>query len=315
MRIAILGENSDLQVQAVSTALGALGAEVLCLSPNCLDGSHGVAVLEGDLLVDTAAFDDVGALWVKQLPLPFHACAGAGPPAESGDRLFELQTQVREKLQLVLSWLCELEDRGTVVVNPARSGAHFIFKPYQLARMRRAGVPVPRTLYTTSPEAALAFRKEVGPCIVKPIAGGAYTRDFDDVEVQDTLELIRKSPVVVQERIFGEHVRVTIVGDEIVSAVVIGSPALDYRTDPDYHSNAHYDEARLSDEGKRIALAAAQASGLTYTGIDILRNGDRHVVLECNTSPIYLDIERRMGHAISQGIAAYLVACAKQKNG
>ena len=195
-------------------------------------------------------------------------------------------------------------------MNPPLSGASFLFKPYQLALMRKAGVPVPRTLYTSSPEAALAFRAAVGPAIVKPIAGGAHTLDFDDPEVRGTLHLIERAPIVMQERIRGEHVRVTIVDAEIVSAVVIESDELDYRNDPNYHRNASYRGAQLSDEGAEIALRAAKASRLSYTGLDILRDGETHVVLECNTSPLYMDIEQRMGHPISAKLAAFLVRSA-----
>jgi glutathione synthase/RimK-type ligase-like ATP-grasp enzyme len=178
--------------------------------------------------------------------------------------------------------------------------------------MHRAGIPVPRTLYTSSAAAARAFRAEVGPSIVKPIAGGAHTRDFDSPDVQATLHLIHRAPIVVQERVYGQHLRVTVVGGEIVSAVVIESEMLDYRDDPQYHQAATYREAELSEEGRAIALGAAAASRLSYTGIDILRHGDRHVVLECNTSPIYLDIERRIGHPISAKLAAFLYQSASR---
>ncbi len=312
MRIGILGDPSDVQVQAVAEAISSEGASVVQLPPSAIELGGGVALLDGDLFVDEHAFDDVGAWWVKQLPYSFVPTPrGDRVQAISHEGLHELQVQVRERLMLTLSWLLELEDLGIPIINSPRSGMHFIPKPYQLERMRRAGVPVPRTLYTSSPEAAVAFRNEVGPCIVKPIAGGATTRDFDDEDVRASLESIRGAPIVVQERAYGQHLRVTIVGGEIVSAVVIRSDALDYRTDPNYHTNASYEEAGLSEAGRSIALLAAEASALVYTGIDILRDGDRHTVLECNTSPIYLDIERRMGHPISRKLAQYLIARAE----
>lgn len=309
MRIGILGDPRDPQVGAVERELRALDATPVVLAPHVIEAGRGFALLEGELLLDDDAFGDVGAWWVKTLPSPY--LPGAEAAGASPERAFELQIQTRERLQLVLSWLCELDDLGVPIVNPPRSGINFLFKPYQLALMRRAGVPVPRTIYTSSEAAARAFRAEVGPCIVKPIAGGAHTRDFDSDEVQATLHLIRGAPIVVQERIHGEHVRVTVVGGEIESAVVIESAELDYRDDPRYHEDASYREAELTAEGRKIALEAARASKLTYTGIDILRKGDTHVVLECNTSPIYLDIERRMGHAISRALARHLVQQAK----
>lgn len=304
MRIGILGNAADLQVQAVAEALNNLGVTPVILSPGAIESGRGFALLDGEFFLDDDALGDVRAWWVRSLPSPFvtgKELAGVTP-----EQAFERQTQTRERVQIAMSWLLELDDLGVAIVNPPRSGINFIAKPYQLSLMRRAGVPVPRTLYTSSPAAARAFRAEVGPCIVKPIAGGAHTRDFDEESVQASLHLIRGAPIVVQERAFGEHLRITVVGGEIVSAVVIESQELDYRDDPEYHHNAKYREANLSSDGLQIALAAAHASQLVYTGIDILRRGENHVVLECNTSPIYLDIERRMGHPISSKLAQYL---------
>ena len=306
MRIGILGDAREIHAKAVASELERLGATVVYLPPNAIESGLGFALLDGEILLGSDAFGDVAAWWVRALPSQWAERARVVEAAGDPQKIFEATLQARERLQLVLSWLCGLADRGVPIVNPPLSGASFLFKPYQLALMREAGVPVPRTLYTSSAQAAVAFRAEVGPCIVKPIAGGAHTRDFDDAEVQDTLHLIEGAPIVMQERIRGSHVRVTIVDGEIVSAVVIESDELDYRTDPDYHANARYREAELSAEGASIAIRAAAASRLSYTGLDILRDGASHVVLECNTSPIYMDIERRMGHPISAKLAAFL---------
>ncbi|MCC7381273.1 MAG: ATP-grasp domain-containing protein [Deltaproteobacteria bacterium] len=306
MRVGILSDPREIQGKAVAAELEKLGASVVFFPPTAIEAGMGFALLEGEVLLGDDAFGDVRAWWVRSLVSQWPARSEVVAAADKPQQLFELGIQARERLQLVLSWLCGLADQGTPIVNPPWSGASFLFKPYQLALMRRAGVPVPRTLYTTSPHAAKAFRAEVGPAIVKPIAGGAHTRDFDDPSVQESLHLIQRAPIVMQERVFGEHVRVTIIDREIVSAVVIDSAELDYRDDPEYHQNARYKEAELSTGGQAIALRAAEASRLSYTGIDILRNGDAHVVLECNTSPIYMDIERRMGHPISAKLAAFL---------
>jgi D-alanine-D-alanine ligase-like ATP-grasp enzyme len=305
--IGILGDPTEPHAAAVAREAEKLSAEVLFLRPHALERGTSMGLRDGRLVVDGVDLNRASAWWVKTLPPSMLHGPEAIPPHRLRPDLHEAEIQVRERLQLVLGWLCERADAGVRVLNPPMSSSFVVAKPLQLAGMRDAGVPVPKTLHTNDPTLAAAFRAEVGPCIVKPIGGGAFARDFDDHDVQQSLGLIAQAPIVVQERAFGEHVRVTLVGDELVSAVVIASEHLDYRTDERYHRDARYREANLSAEGVRIAHLAARASGLVYTGIDILRDGDRHVVLECNTSPLYLDVELRMGHPISARIAAWLV--------
>jgi glutathione synthase/RimK-type ligase-like ATP-grasp enzyme len=50
--------------------------------------------------------------------------------------------------------------------------------------------------------------------------------------------------------------------------------------------------------------AAARRCSLRFAGIDIKRTPEgRHVFLELNSSPIYLDVEWKLGHPISRAIA------------
>ena len=63
---------------------------------------------------------------------------------------------------------------------------------------------------------------------------------------------------MVQERVHGERLRVTVVGEEIVSAVVIESDDLDSHDDPAYQAAARYREAELSEEARQIAFAASR---------------------------------------------------------
>jgi glutathione synthase/RimK-type ligase-like ATP-grasp enzyme len=301
--IILTGPASDVHIKAVSSYIQQAGHQVQIVDPGMFTVKHRFAVLDEELIVDDHAYENIDAVWLRQMPTNYVSYSELN---HSEISLLDREAVVKERQSLFLAWLIALSDRNVPIVNPVHSSSVFISKPTQLWRMRAAGVPVPQTLYTNSADAAQAFRQAVGPCIVKAIGGGTHAEDFDSAVIQEKLDAMKIGPIVLQEKIKGQHLRVTVVDNKIVSAVRILSEHLDYRTDDRYHAGGLYEEANLSEEGQRIALLAAQASRLNFTGIDILRDGDHHVVLECNTAPIYWDLEDKMKHPISAAIAAFL---------
>lgn len=112
----------------------------------------------------------------------------------------------------------------------------------------------------------------------------------------------------------GDDLRIMLVGDEVVSCVAIDTPEqhLDFRADPVYSGGeARYREVPLPEPVKQFCRQAARACGLTFAGIDIKHQGDDYVFLELNSSPIYLDVEVKLGHPISRAIARAVVEGAR----
>jgi glutathione synthase/RimK-type ligase-like ATP-grasp enzyme len=187
------------------------------------------------------------------------------------------------------------------------------YKPFQLHVLRSLGARVPRTLISNDPDAIRAFHAEVKDVIFKPIMGGAITRVLEE-EALGRLENVTASPVIFQERAPGEDLRIMLVGEDIVSCVAIETPEqhLDFRADPVYSGGeATYREVRLPEPVRRFCREAARACGLTFAGIDIKHQGDDWVFLELNSSPIYLDVERKLGHPISHALARRVVEGAR----
>jgi glutathione synthase/RimK-type ligase-like ATP-grasp enzyme len=135
-----------------------------------------------------------------------------------------------------------------------------------------------------------------------------------DKEALKSLDAVTSSPVIFQERVPGDDLRVMLVGDQIVSSVAIVTPEqhLDFRADPIYSGGgASYREVELPEPVRRFCREAARACGLTFAGIDIKHQGDAWVFLELNSSPIYLDVELKLGHPISRAIARRVVEGAR----
>ncbi len=314
MRIGIFGSSDDPQCLAVARESKALGADNVLIASNALQQGKEFSFLDGRVLYRGHDISDLSAFYLRQIPAPY------APSMEKDDALvlyedwFNRYMQSRERASFYVSWLLNLQHDGAVIVNAPHAASVLQYKPYQLHALRRLGAQVPRTLISNDPAQVRAFHAEVKDVIFKPLMGGAITRALD-AEALERLEAIRASPVIFQERIGGEDLRVMLVGDQIVSSVAIVTPDqhLDFRADPVYSGGeASYREVVLPEAVQAFCRQAARKCGLSFAGIDIKHDGDRWVFLELNSSPIYLDVEVKLGHPISAAIARLVVDGARQ---
>ena len=64
----------------------------------------------------------------------------------------------------------------------------------------------------------------------------------------------------------------------------------------------------LPDEAARAAVATAERWGMIFAAVDFMvdaRTG-RHIILECNSAPFFVNFERFTGLPITSRLAAYL---------
>ena len=311
MRIGIFGSPEDLQCQAVARELEVLGARPVIVDADSL--SRGVPCsFEGTRSFhDGQRIDDIGAFYLRFIPAPY-----APAVEEDGERVlhqdwFNGYMQERERASFYVAWLLNLVESGATLVNPPQAASVLQYKPLQLHALKLLGAPTPRTLITNDPARVKAFRTLVKEVIYKPLMGGAITRLLDDAAL-GKLDLIRRAPVIFQERIRGEDVRVMLVAGKVVSSVAIEVDALDFRDDETYASGrAGYHEVPLPEQIERWCVEAAKRCGLSFAGIDLKHHRGRWVFLELNSSPVYLDVELKLGHRISGAIARHLVTSAK----
>lgn len=302
-----------MQCKAVAREAAALGADTLFIEPDALDRGVPLSMLDGRTFYRGEPVDDVRGFYLRSIPSPYV------PALERDDELvlyedwFTTFMHTRERASYFVAWLLQLAHRGATLVNAPHAASVMQYKPFQLHTLRSLGAQVPRTLISNDPTAIRAFHAEVKDVIFKPIMGGAITRVLDH-EALERLEAVTASPVIFQERAPGEDLRIMLVGEEIVSAVAIDTPEqhLDFRADPIYSGGgASYREVELPESVRRFCREAARACGLTFAGIDIKHQGDAWVFLELNSSPIYLDVELKLGHPISRAIARHVVEGAR----
>ena len=313
MRIGIFGEGTDPQCAAVAREAAALGVDTLYVDSRSLDEGKALSMLDGKTFYLGEPVDDVKGFYVRSVPAPYVPAMKKDDALVLYEDWFTTFTQTRERAAYFLAWLLQLSHRGVTLVNGPHAASVMQHKPYQLHALRSLGAKVPRTLISNDPAAIRAFHAEVKDVIYKPVLGGAITRVLD-AQALERLEAVTASPVIFQERVRGEDLRVMLVGEELVSCVAIQTPEqhLDFRDDPVYSGGeATYREVVLPEPVQRFCRASAKACGLTLAGIDLKQRARDFVFLELNSSPIYMDVEQKTGHRISRAIARRVVEGAR----
>lgn len=311
--VLLVGYTNDPQLNAVAHALRDRGAHIQEVRPDLAPYAHQFAWQEGQLLLDGGYLREFDAAFVRALPPPH---PGEGAFASAADRRldweswFQLNGLQRDRSDTLLGALLTLERDATPIINAPSSALQSRRKPFQLEQIRAVGAPIPRSLVSNDPKAAQSFIERVGRAIAKPAGGGALTLDAAALTAEQ-LEAVARAPAIFQERIEGDDLRVMVLDGEVISSVAIELPkgTLDFRADTDYRSGrARYSEAPLPPAVAYQCADVTRRLGLRFGGIDIKRtSAGEFVFLECNNSPIYLDVERKMGHRITAALAEALL--------
>lgn len=316
MRIGIFGREDDPIAGHTESVARGRGHEVMRIAFGKMQSGAATAFDGCSWLWLGEEVEACDAFVVRQYPAPHALLAPPEEQASAGEWFQRGMSQV-ERSSYAQSAIMDLELMGKPLVNPLLASAPFDHKPLQLSTFFRAGLPIPRTFITNFPDAVRIFDADVRAqgraLITKPTAGGAETLVVDD-GVRARLHSITQAPVIFQERIVGPDVRVTVVGGEVVSSVVVVSEdAVDYRRGAAYRrGEAQYLEHPLSDDVKDMCVKAADLCHHVLSGVDLKRAGDgSYTILEANSAPVYLDIEKKTGAPITERIVEWLERAAK----
>ena len=219
-----------------------------------------------------------------------------------------------EQVVFRMDVLARLETAGTLVVNSPRSIECAVDKFLTTARLEAAGLPVPRTVTCQDSETAMqAFEALGGDVIVKPLFGaegrGICRVSDPDLAFRTFRTLERVDAVLyLQEFIHhpGHDVRVLVLGGEIVGSIRRYSDT-DFRTNVARSGRAEV-HSPTPDE-QRLALAASDATGTDFAGIDLLYDqSGRCFVIEANAVPGWQAFQRTTGIDVASRFLEW-VAC------
>jgi glutathione synthase/RimK-type ligase-like ATP-grasp enzyme len=302
--VVIVGPADDAHVAGVDRLLRRLGAQ-----PVVLDACSFPESLELTLGED---LDDVRVHGVRLCPAAVYmrnlgagalrAASDADAAADSSAQRFQHWLVGRERADVLAAAICRWEHIGVPVYNGLAASPRMT-KPFQLALLKQAGLPVPTTRWTNEPAEVRAFAA-VGRVAYKPITGGAATRELhaDDL-APSRLELLSRSPVTFQTLLPGEDIRVYVLDGEVIASIQIATDALDFR--------GHEQRCTAIELPKAVqqqCIRAAEVIGLRFTGMDLKRDAQGTLrFLELNASPMFLGFDARAGTDIAGRLGARLL--------
>lgn len=206
------------------------------------------------------------------------------------------------------SFFAALAAAGKLVINELSTYDDHDTKAQFYEKMRAQRFPVPATLTTNDPARAREFIAGHAQVVVKPSVGVGSTRLFIEQDME-RLDQFRFCPVMMQERIRGDTLRVNIVGDSVVLALrVLGSREnTDSRTAP-----LGFEFVKLPDEEEERIVRANRALGLHYSAWDIIESHDgRYVYLDCNPGPYILWTGPKFSRVVMEQLAQYMMVYAR----
>lgn len=313
MKLCIFGRDDDATSTHIAARARARGYDVVRVPFSRL---HGVPPA-------TFAFDGTSWWWegtelstceafvLRQLPSR-HALLAPPDENDTAANWYRRGKEQVARASAAESLVLDLERIGKPMVNPLRRSAPFDDKPFQLAVFRSAGLPVPETLITNDIVRARGFhaaaRTAGQELVVKPVAGGAATRLVDD-DVWATLTHGIAAPAIFQHRARGLDVRVTIVGGRVLSSVSVQSDVVDLRAAESWRRGAiELRACPLPPHVAAMSLRAADLCGHVISGLDwkLDETSNNWVLLEANSAPVYLEVERTTGAPITDAVLDWL---------
>lgn len=311
---------ADEHARPVLDALARQGAEVMVLDLARLPARGRIALayggagprelrLDGERPIDAAR---VRALWWRR---------PQSPEAPRRLRPARAAFAVRQTLEAVAGVLGSLEP-GTLLVNDPWRDDAAAQKTLQLAAAERAGLAVPPTLVTNDPEAARAFlaagRGPAGAIQKQIHATPEDWRRTRRVGARGAAGLrdLRLVPRILQQRIPGVDVRVTVVGDELFAADIdarrSGSPD-DFRGQ---ERRCRFAPCRVPDRERAGLRRVMDDLGLAFAAIDFRRDEDgRWWFLDLNPAGQWRFVERRTGQPVTAALAALLARGGLRRRG
>jgi len=247
--------------------------------------------------------------------------AGARPASDFDVIVSRAQLR-RERWQSDLERLTLLSNLPqTPILDPAAEFVAAESKFVQLQRIGAAGVPVLPTVSCASPAQVRDAVADWGDTVLKPSfgwEGNDVERVWAGPELPDTVArlLDRYGTVLAQPYIPHPDgdLRLTVVDDEVVltfrripqgdtwkANVAQGARAEILATPP----------AELAE----LARRATRAMGITIAGVDVMRRGDGHVVIEINDGPGWHPLTEAAESTMANAVIAYAERIAKDKNG
>jgi len=188
-----------------------------------------------------------------------------------------------------LDLLHRLEGLGLPIINSPSSIEKAVDKYRALTLLEENGVPVPRTIVTEDPDAAVAAFYELGgDVVIKPLFGSrgiGITRVSDPEAFERICRALAFVHHVLYVQEFVPHgtrdIRAFVVGEKVVAAMLRVSQS--WKTN--VSRGARPTSMKPSGEVEELAVKASKTLGCEVAGIDIMEGPNGYLVNEVNSQP------------------------------
>ena len=306
-KIALFANKDSAQLRAIGDAVREENGSPLIFDIQLGGESAPDVCIEGEhLMWGGIDFSDINVIHIR--------CTSPNtlpslPPVMNPTTYSKYRTsyfQEQEYQSAIFSFFEQFTNRGGLVINSLITYIDHDSKSQFYEKMRSQGFDVPRSLTTNDPEEALEFIDRIGHVVVKPAIGIGSTRIMTSHD-RENIGLIKHCPLLLQEQIMGNTVRVHFVGDKVVLALRIhSSGGVDSRTETE-----KFDYFKLPDEEEARIVSANRFLGLHYAAWDIIVAGDnRCVYLDCNPGPYVMWIGPLFRKFVFKQLARYMITYA-----
>jgi hypothetical protein len=304
--VGIIGSQHERHCLYLQKELVRQGAEAFILD-NAPDIPYPLTLTEEGTYYENRDLSKTHVYFLRALFIPTPAFDTFHIKKQLIEEGYRAYASERERYAAWLSWLKSSPFHNRLIVNPVDTLLFHFAKPFQLECLKKAGIPVPKTLVTSNPEEVLEFScgRDV---IYKPVAGGALCRLLtEDDKKPERLETLKAAPVQFQEYIKGQDLRVFVLNGKVVASFLVEGAGVDYR-----QSTHKLEPFEVTTEIAKLCQKAANILGLIFTGIDLKIRPDGSVVcIECNPSPMFEGFDQIAPVSIVSQLASYLIEQAR----
>ncbi|MBX0286762.1 ATP-grasp domain-containing protein [Haloarcula salinisoli] len=316
MSIVVIGRAGLGEIQLLEAALRDQGGDPIVVDISEWPGGAPIRLdPASDEFVTDAQFslDDVGSVYA-------HAPSLFRPTDICFKKQFDDQNPYSALIQLkeyrsLFESLCRVFESNGVPVIPSES-THYLQerKPWQLRQFEQRDLPVPDTVFTNDPSVVREFCSAHERVLFKPVSRGAEPNVVTEADLDpEKLANLETAPVQFQAFVPGEDLRVYVLDGAVVGATRYESEAYSFKVADRRGEEVELVPATLSSEVRETALAAADATGLTFGAVDIRRRPDGgHALLEVNQTPAFAYADANSGQSVSDALAKYLTTTAHQ---
>jgi len=208
----------------------------------------------------------------------------------------------------------EFEMNGVFSIATSLGIARAQNKVRTLQIMNRKNIPIPKTIFSISPDNVSEQIDLLGgaPVIIKLQEGtqglGVILADSKKsaTSIMDTFYNMEAS-ILMQEFLKesnGEDLRVIVAGNKIIASMKRIGNSDDFRSN--IHRGGTAEIVNLTNKEKKIALKAAKYLGLPVCGIDLIRSSRGALLIEANSTPGLQGIEAYTKINVAYAIIKYI---------